>query len=162
MIGGEVQDGILLNASSDNLIEGNAIGTDPTGSIPLGNMGPGVWIGNGSLDNTIGGSGAGAGNTIAFNSGAGVRVGIYSEDGSDDNLILSNSIYDNSGAGVVVGSYSSDTTTGDSILSNSIYGNGALGIDLGDDFITPNSPGGPHTGPNDLQNFPVLTSRRDL
>ena len=24
--------------------------------------------------------------------------------------------------------------------------------------MTPNTPGGPHTGPNDLQNFPVLTS----
>ena len=26
------------------------------------------------------------------------------------------------------------------------------------DGVTPNTPGGPHTGPNDLQNFPVLTS----
>ncbi len=47
---------------------------------------------------------------------------------------------------------------GNAILSNSIYGNAALGIDLGSDGVTPNTPGGPHSGPNDLQNHPVLDS----
>jgi len=158
VISGQVQYGIQIYASNDNLVQGNDIGTDRTGTIPLGNQGPGVLIENASLANSIGGTAAGAGNAIAFNSGAGVKVGYYSEDGSDGNDIVSNSIYDNSGAGVVVGDYSSDTTVGDAILSNSIYGNGALGIDLGDDYITPNTPGGPHSGPNDLQNFPVLAN----
>ncbi len=110
-------------------IEGNLIGTDATGTNPLPNTGPGVEIIYGSSNNTVGGTAAGAGNTIAFNAGA----------------------------GVVVGGYSSDQATGNAILSNSIYGNGALGIDLGDDGVTPNTPGGPHSGPNDLQNFPVLS-----
>ena len=83
----------------------------------------------GSSNNTVGGTAAGAGNTIAFNGGA----------------------------GVVVGSNSGDQAVGNAILSNSIYGNGALGIDLGDDGVTLNTPGGPHSGPNDLQNFPVLS-----
>jgi parallel beta-helix repeat protein len=44
------------------------------------------------------------------------------------------------------------------ILSNSIHSNDELGIDLGDDGITPNDPQDPDTGPNNLQNFPVITS----
>jgi len=36
--------------------------------------------------------------------------------------------------------------------------NGALGIDLGADGVTLNTPGGPHTGPNDFQNYPVLSA----
>ena len=47
---------------------------------------------------------------------------------------------------------------GNPILGNLIFGNHRLGIDLGGDGVTPNTPGGPHTGPNDLQNFPVLSS----
>src|SRR6266851_6679952 len=44
----------------------------------------------------------------------------------------------------------------DPMLSNSIFSNAALGIDLGNDGVTLNTPGGPHTGPNNLQNYPVL------
>jgi uncharacterized repeat protein (TIGR01451 family) len=45
--------------------------------------------------------------------------------------------------------------TGDAILGNSIFSNG-WGIDLGG--VTANTPGGPHTGPNLLQNYPVITA----
>ena len=50
------------------------------------------------------------------------------------------------------------TPAGDAILSNSIHDNAGLGIDLGDDGVTPNTPGGPHQGTNHLQNYPVLTA----
>ena len=69
-----------------------------------------------------------------------------------------NVIANNGGAGVVIGSNLNDLCTGDAILSNSIHDNAALGIDLGDNGVTPNTPGGPQIGPNDLQNFPVLTN----
>ena len=49
------------------------------------------------------------------------------------------------------------TTTGNSILSNLIFGNGLLGIDLGDDGVTPDHATAT-AGPNDFQNFPVITS----
>ena len=42
-------------------------------------------------------------------------------------------------------------------MGNDIYSNGGLGIDLGNDGVTPNHTGDV-AGPNDLQNFPVLTS----
>ena len=68
----------------------------------------------------------------------------------------------NGGNGVTVGADSSDPSTGNAILSNSIHDNGGLGIDLGDDGVTLNTPGGPHSGPNDLQNFPVILSAVDF
>jgi CSLREA domain-containing protein len=44
------------------------------------------------------------------------------------------------------------------ISHNSIDKNGGLGIDLNNDGPTPNDAGDPDTGPNNLQNFPVLSS----
>src|SRR5262249_5689547 len=41
---------------------------------------------------------------------------------------------------------------------NSVGGSGALGIDLGQDGVTPNDPLDADTGPNGLQNFPLLTA----
>ena len=87
--------------SSNTLIEGNAIGTDLTGVLNLGNGKNGVDLASSS--NTIGGTIAGAANAIDYN-GAG-----------------------QSGSGVqLVG-----VPTDDEILSNSIFGNAILGINLG-------------------------------
>jgi len=48
--------------------------------------------------------------------------------------------------------------TGHSIRGNSIHSNDGLGIDLGADGPTLNDPDDLDTGPNNLQNFPVITS----
>ncbi len=127
LISGNGSAGIRLNDSTaiGCLIQGNFIGTTVSGTSALGNTGDGIDIFNAS-NNTIGGSTAGAGNTIAFNGGFGVFI---------------------------VGS-----ATRDSLLRNPIFSNGGLGIGLNDDGVTPNDPGDLDTGPNDLQNFPVLTA----
>jgi hypothetical protein len=131
VISGNTYDGIFLS-SFYVLVEGNRIGTDVTGANPLGNGGNGVEIANYyGYYNTIGGTAAGAGNVIAFNS----LVGVAIED-----------------------TYSSGYVIGNAILSNSIYGNGTLGIDLGDDGVTPNHSGGLIPGPNGFENYPVLSS----
>lgn len=48
--------------------------------------------------------------------------------------------------------------SGNAILGNAIFDNGELGIDLDDDGVTLNDPGDGDAGPNNLQNFPVITS----
>jgi hypothetical protein len=132
---GGVADGVHISGAGatgtpthDIAIQGNFIGTDIDGSLPLGDGDDGVAIDSGAFGNTIGGTESGAGNLIAFNAGNGVTVG--------------------NGA--------TDDAAGNAILGNSIHGNGGIGIDLGNDGPTANTPGGPHDGPNELQNTPVL------
>jgi hypothetical protein len=132
--------GVELTGGSDgNLVQGNLIGTDKTGTLNVGNSGPGVTIQAGASNNTVGGTVAGAANVIAFN----------------DTSVAS-------GIGVAIGSSATDTTTvGNAVLNNSIHDNGGatgLGIDLGSDGPTGNHATSPTSGPNDFQNFPVPTA----
>ena len=112
-----------------NVVQGNLIGTDATGSADLGNGVDGVLISD-APDNTIGGAQAGEGNVIAFNDFSGVAVGSSPE----------------------------DTSVSNSIRGNEIYSNGALGIDIGDDGVSANDDLDADAGPNNFQNFPVITS----
>jgi len=116
---------IRLEGTGNNVIQGNHIGTDPTGSNPLGNAANGILIQ--SPGNLIGGTVSGDANRIAFNAANGV------------------SVEPSAGAG-------------NAIHGNAIYSNILLGIDLGGDGVTANDVGDSDTGPNQYQNFPVLTS----
>ena len=86
--------------------------------------------------------------------------GIQIDGGSFDNTIggtavgAGNTIAFSTGIGVDV-----DATagTGNAIRLNSIFSNTGLGIDLGGDGVTQNNSAG-HTGPNDYENFPVITA----
>src|SRR6185369_17935257 len=49
------------------------------------------------------------------------------------------------------------TGTGNTIRGNSIFSNNGLGIDLGSNGVTPNDGTDGDTGPNFLQNFPIVT-----
>jgi Domain of unknown function (DUF4347)/Cadherin-like/Right handed beta helix region/Cadherin domain/SdrD B-like domain len=96
------------------------------------------------------------GNLIEASAGAGISIS-----GSADNkiggtaLAQANAIINNSGAGVVL---SSTAQNNQAILGNLIYANAGLGIDLNADGVSANdSLPDADVGPNDLQNFPVLT-----
>ena len=132
LISGNDGDGMSFSNSNSDLVLGNLIGTAANGSSALGNSGNGItFSGGGSVFNIIGDTQAGDGNTIAFNAGDGVQVGPT--------------------AGIA-----------NTIRGNSIFSNGTtashLGIDLGPDGVTPNDAKDADSGPNNLQNFPVITS----
>ncbi|MBI4660705.1 MAG: hypothetical protein HY735_17855 [Verrucomicrobia bacterium] len=106
--------GIFLSRrESGMVIQGNFIGTDVSGRRALGNKNAGIDIWGGARDNIIGGPTPGAGNTIAFNAGAGVLV-----EEETGNSIRGNSIFGNKGLGIDFGSGSvtrndaGDTDTG--------------------------------------------------
>jgi CSLREA domain-containing protein len=135
LISGNNGSGIFIGSefslTASNRVLGNYIGTDVNGTADLGNGGCGVYI-SGTLNNVIGGTTTGAGNLIAFNDACGIGVTHW---GFFD-------IY----------------PTGNAILGNSIFSSGALGIDLNQTGVTANDLGDGDIGPNNQQNFPVLSS----
>lgn len=101
---GSTGDGINLGSipgflPTGNIVQGNLIGS----STLLRNVGNGVNI-NGGLNNTIGGSTAGAGNTISFNGNNGVVINCPTLNGvvtcGVGNAIRQNSIFSNSNIGI--------------------------------------------------------------
>jgi len=97
IISGNDQDGVFIfnSGATGNVVLGNFIGTDVTGSLDVGNTLAGVRIDLGASNNTIGGMTAGAGNTIAFNGGDGVFIA-----SGISNAILGNSTFSNAGLGI--------------------------------------------------------------
>ncbi len=126
VIAGNDRHGIYFyGGAPNNIVLGNSIGIGASGD-PLANGDAGIII-SGSSGITIGGVGAGEGNIIAHNYGAGV-------------LLV------NSGNGSV----------GNAIRGNATYANDGLGIDLDEDGATTNDVGDADDGPNRLQNFPEV------
>jgi hypothetical protein len=96
LISGNRLDGVVIY-SDDNLLEGNRIGTDASGTAPLGNGGNGIAIRafEYGYTNTLGGSAVGAGNTIANNGQDGVLI-----DTGTGNAVQENAIFGNAGLGI--------------------------------------------------------------
>jgi len=122
-------DGVII-WGSDNVVRGNYIGTDAAGKN-LGNGVNGVSINSWAAPDGASNT-VGPDNVIAFNGGHGVYV---AGDKAEDNTITRNSIFRNRG----------------------------LGIDLHDEDdvwpgVTSNDPDDTDTGPNELLNFPVISS----
>ena len=101
VISGNGSDGIQIYGSNDNIVAGNEIGTDSPARSPR-NQTAGVRYryGQGSSNNTIGGTTAVAGNLIANNSGPGVDV---TRTTSVGNQITANRIFGNLGQAIDLG-----------------------------------------------------------
>jgi hypothetical protein len=117
--------------TSGNVVSGNYIGTDITGTIDYGNGNSGVVINNGAFNNTVGGAAAGTGNVISGNAFSGVSI--YGT-GTTGNVVRGNAIgtdasgtidLGNDGVGVSLSSDASGNTIGP---GNKIAFNGANGV----------------------------------
>jgi CSLREA domain-containing protein len=153
------ENGVVIEGSSatGNTVEGNRIGTDPTGTQILEND-DGIKVSDGAGDNLIGGPAAR--NLIRSNHFDGVLVS-----GSTGSQVKANTIALNEDEGVEIRADS----TRSRILSDSIFSNddpstpqNELGIDLGNlgdgDGSTPNDPGDADEGANGLRNKPTIRS----
>jgi parallel beta-helix repeat protein len=130
-----VQGGIELEGQGSNLVAGDLIGTDITGSVPLGNGGDGIDV-IGTSSDTIGGTSAGAENLISANSGAGVSISGGAAGANVLGNIIGTDISEtlalgNAGSGIVIAD-SSDNVIGSTLGSggNRIAGNQQDGLDI--------------------------------
>ena len=132
-----------IDPNSGNIIAGNYIGTTPTNDV-RGNTQNGIRItsddGVLNVDHIIGSNNDG------------------NSDNAEGNIIANNGVI-----GIAIGGFPGSSTTTDingiSISRNSISNSGALGIDIvGNPGVTANDDGDPDTGPNEIYNFPVITS----
>jgi titin len=100
LISANAGDGVQIANANSNALQGNWIGTDVTGQLPLGNAGHGVFVAHGATNDSIGGAPPAGGNVIAYNAKAGVAV---VDVATLHDPILSNSIFGNGGLGIDLG-----------------------------------------------------------
>ncbi|HXI94070.1 MAG TPA: C25 family cysteine peptidase, partial [Blastocatellia bacterium] len=177
IISGNDQNGVVLLAgATNNTIQLNRIGTSATGGVAIGNVHGGVVVdtsasGNAIISNLIAANETGvnllgSGNTVLRNdfsvasngadplpNSTNILISGFNNSIGSANIFDKNTLRFASGAGIAV-----TGGTGNAIFPNSITSNGGLGIDLGNDGMTTNDTGDPDTGPNNLQNYPVVTS----
>ncbi len=179
-----------VTVRTNNRIEGNFIGTDHTGTAARGG-GVGVLIGDEEAsDSVIGGTSSEARNLISANEGFAAIDVRSSGNTIDGNLIGTKkdgkSPLGNQGFGLYINGNQADDNAvgisatnviafnewgvgvegsgseGNRILSNSIFNNQIdPGIDLDADRRTANDPLDADTGPNNLQNYPVVSSAKN-
>jgi len=142
--------GIELDGSS-NVIQGNFIGTDTTGTTARGNGSFGVWVK--SAWNLIGGTNSGDGNLISGGNNTGIYLSSSYYNSMQGNIIgltlsggvvlsnLNNGIVIDGGSGNVIGGT-------DPSMRNIISGNGASGIYLNGSGTSSNFVSGNFIGVN--------------
>jgi uncharacterized repeat protein (TIGR01451 family) len=177
----------LENAGTTaNLVRGNFIGTDASGTFAVANSQSGVVL-DGAPGNFVGGAAAGERNVISGNSDYGVSItGTTATNnvvhgnwiGSDVSgaLELPNGIYGvyfssnprgnrlggpGAGEGNIIMGHPNDgvhvaSGTNNAIRGNLVFNNAGLGIDLAPNGVSTNDVADADGGANQLQNFPVL------
>lgn len=164
-------DGINVFEHAHVTIEGNTIAHNQGNGINLvgdsnstvssniisGNNGNGIKLERGYNSSTIQGNLIGLaadGQSPLGNGGSGIYTSSYGTVIANENRIAYNQ---GNGLTILQGFpyFTSYLTT---FLPNDIFNNVGLGIDLLNDGVTPNDPFDSDTGPNDLQNYPVLES----
>ena len=165
VISGNGYDGVEIVAGADgNIVAGDNIGTDVTGTAAVPNGAQGVEVDGGCVENTIGGTAAGAGNLISGNGASGIWItGV----GATGNLIVGNKIGTDQAGTVVLGNAywgvelqeAADNTVGGTVAGarNLISGNdqggvAIRGVDAVGDLVQGNLIGTDVTGTKALGN----------
>ena len=156
---GNAASGVYVRRAPGNSVIGNRVEGN-TGFAGVAICGAGLgFCGGGDIGKQTGDATGTVvqGNTINGNAGYGVSI-----DGAPNTLVggtdavVANTITSSGAAGVIVFNPGS---TGNRISRNNISSNGGIGIDLNGDGVTLNDPSpDADAGPNNLQNYPVLTS----
>ncbi|HET9530499.1 MAG TPA: FG-GAP-like repeat-containing protein, partial [Blastocatellia bacterium] len=150
-VSGNVFHGVVIRdtSSTGNLVQGNFIGTDVSGTASAGNGTAGVFLLFSAANNTIGGMADGAGNLISgngFGSGAGIDVGEIDRPVTTSNDIQRNLIgtdvtgttsLANNGDGIRVPA----NADGNRIENNTIAFNTAAGVCIPNVDVPNNTPG---------------------
>jgi hypothetical protein len=174
------------NSGASATVRGNYIGTDVTGTRALGGVAGVNIISQGNIiggtaagaGNVISGNGVGI--QLETNSGPGVGnviqanlIGLNAQatdplpniqQGIAISAASNNTIggtENNAGNTIAFNGASAISNligTGNTIRGNSIFSNNGLAIDLGANGVTPNDVNDADTGPNQLQNFPLITT----
>ena len=179
LVSGNAGVGIQVSGAPTNTLEGNYIGTNITGTAALPNGSDGILLKSGASNNLI------RLNYVAGNLGNGVSIDSANTNQIFRNRIglgVGSVALGNQAAGVLIVNSANNkigdltqppnfiayntkgiwvnnpTSVGNQIAVNSIYSNTGLGIDLSPTGVTPNDVGDADSGPNNLQNYPVLTS----
>ncbi|MBI3979125.1 MAG: right-handed parallel beta-helix repeat-containing protein [Chloroflexi bacterium] len=153
----------LGDLTTDNVVIGNYIGTDATGTVALRDNGySGVWIRNGAQRNRIGGTLPGERNVISGNDGTGVAV----ESASRNNIVSGNFIGTdalglaalwNRGDGVsLYGAAEND------VANNLISGNRGAGVSISDSTSFGNTIAGNSIGTNVSGTLPISNTREGV
>jgi len=109
------------SGTTGNVVRGNFIGTDLTGTAGVPNALDGVQIQTSADDNIIGGTGPGDGNVIAFNGSDGVEVNGAVAPAATGNSIRGNSIHSNVGD-EINNSFGGNTELLPPILTSTVFG----------------------------------------
>jgi titin len=119
VISGNADRGVLIlnRGATNNMVQGNFIGTDVTGKLALGNNTNGVAI-SGAAGNLVGGTGPAAGNLISGNQQSGVLI---INAGAANNFVQGNFIgTDVTGTNALANSFNGVTVDG--VAGNTIGG----------------------------------------
>jgi hypothetical protein len=154
VISGNEIDGVVIAgaATTGNQVIGNFVGVSASGTVPIGNGASGIWIGEGTQDNTIGGSEPGKRNIISGGEENGVVV-----DGASHNTISGNFIgtdvsgtlaVGNANIGVVLAWGAQYNLVGGASPAerNLISGNGSVGVSIADPNTNWNTLSGNYIG----------------
>ncbi len=173
-------------AGSSNRVEGNFIGTDFTGTRKVAGFSAGVRINTSGFANIIGGTTAGSRNLIAGYDGIQIfgpsnivqgnligtkPDGVTALTNNGIGIVVQSSFNQIGGTGPGAGNIIAFCTsngvaiisgTNNAVLGNSIFSDIGLGIDLDVSGVSTNDPGDEDLGPNNLQNFPILSAARNI